>query len=472
MPSSVYRVVVMSIFCAMLNTGSAAVEASGAAVEQQVDRLSFAPMLAKAIPTVVSIRVRAAAGPEQHPLLSHPQFGKLLRQDIVGKSPDEFVSKGSGTIIDANQGFIVTNFHVIERADEIKVRLMDGREYQGHLLGRDPATDVALLRIDARDLAALPIGNSRDARVGDVVIAIGNPLGLEATATMGMVSAIRRTTVGYRNFEGYVQHDASVNSGSSGGPLVNLKGEMIGINTAIVSPVAGHGHVGLGFALPSGIARRIWEQLAKHGIVRRGNIGLKVGDISAEIAHARGLKTPQGALVTSVQSGSPSARAGLQVGDVIVAVTVRGPPEIRLPVVHAAHIDTVVAVQEIGDELVLEVARNADTKRVSVTVSDIKPEPERLVIPEGIVRLGGVVVESLESDDAMFGIVKGIEVTDVRKRSMADFLGLRVGDIITAVDLDKVRKPDDLLRLVKDRRQKFDLHIVREGIPLRVQFPV
>ena len=173
-----------------------------------------------------------------------------------------------------------------------------------------------------------------------------------------------------------------------------------------------------------------------------------------------------------VQSGSPSASAGLRTGDVVVAMTVVGPSEIRFLVTNAADIDTVVGVQEIGRELVFEAARNGEMMKFNLTISDLKSEPERIVIPTDIVRLAGVAVKSLEAGDRMFGIVKGVEVTDVGKQSLAEFLGLRAGDIITAVDQDKIGKPDDLLRLVKERRQKFDLHIVRDQIPLRVQFPV
>lgn len=438
--------------------------------EPVVDRLSFAPMLDKVIPAVVSIRIKAAAGADQHPLLSHPQFGKLLREDLKGGPPDHFVSKGSGVVVDAEKGLIVTNFHVIERADEVIVRLADGREYPSQLVGRDPASDVALLRIDARDLVALPVGASREVRVGDVVVAVGHPLGQDTSASMGMVSAVRRTTVGYRNFEGYIQHDAPVNAGSSGGPLVSLKGELIGINTAILSPTAGN--VGLGFALPSGLARRIWEQLARHGKVRRGLIGVRVEDVTIEIARMRGLKAPQGAIVKHVQEGTSAKRAGLLEGDILIAATVVRPSVFRMSILHAAHLDTMVAVQEIGSEIVLDLERQGSPVRVSVQVEDIRPEPVRLTIPSSVVRMAGVVVESLEFDDAMFGVVKGIEVVDVPKRSLAEFLGLRAGDIIAAVDQDKVRKPDDLLRQIKDRHEKFDLHIVREGIPLRVVFPL
>jgi serine protease Do/serine protease DegQ len=433
-----------------------------------LERASLAPMLEKVLPAVVSIRVKGLQAVEQNPLFNHPLFGQMVKDQMAEPQTREFVSSGSGVVVDTARGLIVTNYHVIEKAKEIKVHLQDGREFDGKLLGRDAATDVATVQIEATNMAGVPIGDSTKVRVGDLVVAIGNPFGLDATATLGMVSSLARTTVGYRDFEAYIQHDAAVNSGNSGGALINMKGELIGINTAILSPSGGN--VGLGFAIPSKMAWHVMEQLVKYGRVRRGWTGAKVSDLTQAKIAELDLGTFKGAIVTSVVKGSPAEQAGAQVNDVITAVTL--PDGQSFAVNNAAQMLAGEAVMEIGQKVTVHVIRNGQPQKVPVVIGDLKREPERVEIPSTVVRMAGVVVGSLEADSPLFGELKGVEVLEVKQGTLAQLVGLLPGDIITQVEQDRIRRPDELLKLVKEKNAKFEMRVVRNGVPVLIKFPL
>lgn len=439
---------------------------------------TFAPILEKAMPGVVSIRARGTQEVEQLAILTNPVFSQLLASDMVPSStkqqgPKGFTSNGSGVIVDAAAGLVITNYHVIESATDIKVKLNDGREFTGELLGQDPAVDIAAVRIKAHRLTAVPIGDSSEARIGDLVFAIGNPLGLDSTATLGMISALRRTAVGYRNFEAYIQHDASVNSGNSGGALLNMRGELIGINTAIVSPSGGS--VGLGFAVPIGAAQRIWAQLVKHGRVMRGHLGMRTTDMRTDLFDTYGLSTTQGAFILQTQPQSPAEKAQLEFADVVTGFDVWNPLTkqwVRLPIARAAQLEAAIAISQIGEEVRLEVKRGFETKLVPMTIADIKPLPETLEVPSTILRLAGVVVQPLGSDNAVFGKVRGVEVVEVKRGTLAELAGLTAGDVMVAIDRDRIRTVEDVVELTKDKKEKFDISIMRDGKPLRIQYPL
>lgn len=437
------------------------------AMTQWLEQGSIAPMLEKIVPAVVSIQTRGFDLIEADPLYSHPLFGQVVQKQL-GKTPEGpkkrgFRSQGSGVIIDPARGIIMTNFHVIERANEIKVKLTDGRELDGKLIGKDAATDLAAVQIDAKDLTGIAMGDSTKLRVGDFVVAVGNPLGLNFTATMGMVSALLRGGVGWRDYEVYIQHDAAVNTGNSGGALINMNGELVGINTAILSPSGGS--VGLGFAIPIVMANQVVGQLVKYGKVRRGTTGLRLGDITPETQAEFGLKVSQGALIRKVQKDSPADKAGLQPGDVITSI-------LGKPIKTRGHAAVIEVIAEVGQTAAAQIDRKGKTMEVTLTIADMKPEQETLVIPADNLRLSGLTVGTIEEDSEYFGEFRGIVVTDVKKGTFPELVGFLPGDIITAVERSKVHKLDDIVELTKDMTGKFDVHVVRKGTPVIVRYPM
>ena len=274
---------------------------------------SLAPVLERVTPAVVNIHTRTRSV-ANNPFANDPFFRRFfgLPKDRVSQS------LGSGVIVDAQRGFILTNNHVIKDADDIQVTLHDGRTVAGEVIGTDPDTEVAVIRIPAADLIQLPLADSDALRVGDFVVAVGNPFGLGQTVTSGIVSALGRRSLRGLNYQNFIQTDASINPGNSGGALINLRGELIGINTAIYSPSGGN--IGIGFAIPSQIARYVMDELITHGMVRRGTLGVAVQDMSAQLAEALDVKLEYGALITRVAEDSSASTAGLQAGDVIITL--------------------------------------------------------------------------------------------------------------------------------------------------------
>ncbi|MDO9242139.1 MAG: trypsin-like peptidase domain-containing protein, partial [Methylicorpusculum sp.] len=290
---------------------------------------SLAPMLETSLPAVVNISTSTNVQVLEHPLMRDPFFRHFFQMPNQ-PSQRQKNSLGSGVIVDSRNGFVLTNNHVIDKADKIMVTLQDGRQLNAKLIGTDPDADIAVIQIPADNLTALPIANSDELRVGDFVIAIGNPFGLGQTVTSGIVSALGRSGLGIEGYENFIQTDASINPGNSGGALVNLNGEFVGMNTAILAPNGGN--VGIGFAIPSNMAMTIKESLVKHGEVRRGLLGVSTQDLSPELVKAFGLETNKGAVVSKVEGNSPAARAGLEPGDIITKVNgqkIKGSHDIR-----------------------------------------------------------------------------------------------------------------------------------------------
>jgi serine protease DegQ len=262
--------------------------------------------------------------------------------------------------------------------------------------------------------------------------------------------------------ESYIQHDASINPGNSGGALINFSGELIGINTTIVSPAGGS--VGLGFAIPSKLALRVGEEIVKYGKVKRGRIGVLTEDMTPELAQTMKVSVVQGALVKIVQKGSPADTAGLKVGDVITAIN-------GIPIRKATDFRAKQAVAEIGEKGTLDYVRDGKTTRVTIATAELKSDPVKVVVPPSIKRLDGVTLTTIQTDETLFGEVAGAEVVEVKTESLAYVMGLLPGDIITAIDQDKVRIPEDVPALTASRDRQFDIHAVRKGAPVLIRIP-
>jgi serine protease Do/serine protease DegQ len=281
---------------------------------------SLAPMLERAMPAVVNISTSTNIQVSENPLMQDPFFREFFNVPEQSRRQQKN-SLGSGVIIDSAQGLVLTNNHVIDKADKILVTLNDGRQLTAELIGTDPDADVAIIRIPGNNLTQLPIADSSQLKVGDFVVAIGNPFGLSQTVTSGIVSALGRSGLGIEKYENFIQTDASINPGNSGGALVNLRGELIGMNTAILAPTGGN--VGIGFAIPSNMIMTIKELLVKHGEVRRGLLGVTTQDLTPELVNAFNLENKQGAAISRIENNSPAAKAGLEPGDIIVSANGR-----------------------------------------------------------------------------------------------------------------------------------------------------
>src|SRR5580700_7859190 len=277
---------------------------------------SLAPLLREVTPAVVNITVRGRVK-EENPLYQDPVFRQFF--DVPKQFERQVQATGSGVIVDAERGYVLTNNHVVEHASNIQIATKDGQRFAAKIVGRDPPTDVAVIQIqNASGLKALPLGDSDKLEVGDFVVAIGNPFGLGQTVTSGIVSALERSGLGIEGYEDFIQTDASINPGNSGGALVDLRGNLVGINTAILAP--GGGNIGIGFAVPINMARHAMDQIIRYGEVKRGRIGVAIQDLTPDIAQGLGTAQTQGAVIARVEPGSPAARAGLQASDVITAV--------------------------------------------------------------------------------------------------------------------------------------------------------
>jgi len=324
---------------------------------------SLAPMLKTITRGVVNIAVKGRVR-EQNPLLQDPFFRRFFSvPQGQGYAERETQATGSGVIVDAVQGYILTNAHVVEHETSITVTTKDNRRYGAKLVGRDAATDVAVLKIETGNLTAVPLGDSDKLQVGDFVVAIGNPFGLGQTVTSGIVSALGRSGLGIEGYEDFIQTDASINPGNSGGALVDLRGNLVGINTAILAP--GGGNIGIGFAVPINMAREVMSQLIRYGEVNRGRIGIAIQDLTPDLAQAMNTRRTDGAVIAKVEPGSAADHAGLRTGDLIVAangVTVHSGTQLR----------NAIGLTRIGDDVRLTVDRGGSERAVNVKVEFAK----------------------------------------------------------------------------------------------------
>ena len=412
---------------------------------------SFAPMLEQVIPAVVTIRV---AGRKLRPILIPPRLkdGKALA--LQAPETEEFGAGGSGVIVDAEQGYIITNNHVIEHATLIEVGLSSGRRMIAKLIGTDVGSDVAVLKVDEPNLPSIELGDSDAMRVGDIVAAVGNPFGLEGTATLGIVSAVMRTEIGHGLFEDYLQIDAQINPGNSGGALVNVRGELIGINTV---GAEGRG-LGIGFAVPINMAKVIMEELITAGRMRRGSTGLIVADLPMELASPREGGVTRGAIVRKVLAKSPAAAAGIEPGAIVVSADNR-------PVRSAAEFVTRTVTVPLGTSIPIVLFAKGEGRMVSLVSADIVIDPEEIALPPEMGSLAGAVVGEILLGNRLYGELLGTEVLRVPADSPAYWIGLEPGDVIVGIDDRRVRSPEDLVYRVARAGGEFRVAIVRDGVP-------
>lgn len=395
-------------------------------------------MLTKVMPAVVNVTTMGE--------ISQPQ-----RQENAPPATKQFQEMGSGVIVNASKGYIITNAHVIKNAKIITVMLSDGRRFKAKLIGVDNLSDLAVIQINAKELIEMPIGNSDLLQVGDFVAAIGNPFGLHQTVTSGVVSALHRSDLGIEGYESFIQTDASINPGNSGGALVNLKGELVGINTALIGPVSGN--VGIGLSIPSNMASQVAAQLIKYGKVNRGVLGVMVQNLTPELADALGLAGKKGALVTNVVKGSPADKAGLKAQDVIERIN-------DVKIESGTQVKNVVGLLPIRTEVSLYIHRKNQPMTLKAQIMD--PESMRKATEPALVSVfDGVRLTNYDELVPQFGKVKGVGVLNVDEVSDAWISGLRPGDVILEANSTPVGNLDQLMESVKDKPKSLLLKVGR-----------
>ena len=400
-------------------------------------RPTLSPLLKKVTPAVVNVGVKGSTNRRSNPLYNDPFFRRFFNApEQAPTRPRQSV--GSGVIINANEGYVLTNHHVINNANEITVTLADGREFTAELIGSDEGTDVALLQVDADNLHELRLGDSDSVEVGDFVVAIGNPFGLGQTVTSGIVSALGRSGLNI-DYEDFIQTDASINPGNSGGALIDFNGNLIGINTAIIAPSGGN--VGIGFAIPAKIAKGIVTQLVEFGGVKRGVLGVMITTVTPALAEALDLNVENGALINQVVEDSAAQAAGLQAGDVVIAVD-------GAPIDTAGDLRNRIGLKRIDDEVNLNIIRDGKQKTINAKVG----EPGATMLAGGtkIEKLKGAEFTNIPSEHPQQGQVEGVLVTKVESGSPAARSGLRQNDIVQTVNNRNVRSVDDLANILEN----------------------
>ncbi len=412
---------------------------------------TLSPLLKEVTAAVVNISVMSKVQTTQNPLFNDPFFRRFF--DLPERAPVQpRMSAGSGVIIDAEKGYVLTNHHVVEGADEVRVTLKVRRTFEAKRIGSDPATDIALLQIEAEGLTALEFGDSDILEVGDFVVAIGNPFGLGQTVTSGIVSALGRSGINLEGYEDFIQTDAPINPGNSGGALVTLDGNLAGINTAIIAP--GGGNVGIGFAVPANMAKAVMGQLIEYGEVRRGRLGVYIQDITPDLAEALGSKSVRGALVTQVEPKSSAERSGIKPGDIIIRVNdqdIRTSTELR----------NTIGLIPAGQMIQVTLLRDEQSVTVDIELSADAREAAKIALAE---RLAGAVLQDI--DPRTRGAMEGVLVADVERDSPAWNKGLRPGDVIVSVNRRPVKSVEELRGALEDARQTIALRIVRGNAAL------
>ena len=396
---------------------------------------SLAPMLERTTPAVVNISTKGRVTEQQHPLLRDPFFRRFF--GVPDQRQRRAESLGSGVIVDSDNGLILTNHHVIEHASEINVKLHDGRSLKAELIGADPNTDVAVIQVAADGLHAVTLADSDRLRVGDFVVAIGNPFGLGQTVTSGIVSALGRSGLGIEDYEDFIQTDASINPGNSGGALVNLRGELVGINTAIIAP--GGGNVGIGFAIPSNMAVDIMSQLVSHGKVRRGLLGVVLQTLTPDLANAFGVESTDGAVIVKIKTGSPADKAGMQPGDIIIAINGD-----RVTTANDAH--NQLGLLTVGEAVAVDVIR--DGQPIALTTHLAERQVASVDSAELHPKLVGASLSDIDASSPYFGYLNGVQVNEVQPGSIADRGVLIEGDLITGANRITTRNLSELAQVL------------------------
>jgi serine protease Do/serine protease DegQ len=407
---------------------------------------TLAPMIEKTRPAVVNIATRGSVDMQNHPLLNDPLFQRFFKGFENLPQRQEIKSLGSGVIIDADAGYIVTNHHVIDGADEIAVTLHDGQQLEAKIVGSDPEADVAILKVEHDNLTHIPFADSSKLRVGDFTVAIGNPFGLGQTVTSGIISALGRTGLGIEGYEDFIQTDASINPGNSGGALVNLRGELIGINTAILAS-GGTGNVGIGFAIPINMVRQLIDQLIEYGEVRRGMLGVIMQNLTPELAGAFGLDVHQGVVISQVVEDSAASKAGLKAGDVVSEINGK-------PVKSASAMRNMVGLMRVGAKMKITVIRDGKEKVLTAIIQD---EVEQSIAGEKLnPRLAGASIEGHDEGGNQY-----LVVAEVVRGSAAWNARLRKGDLILSVNRTSVKTLNDLKKMVKYNDTKILMNVQR-----------
>ena len=449
----------LKIFVVVMLAMTGPVHAGLPPVDSQGQPLpTLAPMLEGATRAVVNIATREQLRQQDNPLLRDPFFRFFFgAPESRPQQHSQPQSLGSGVIIDAEQGLLITNHHVIDKADEISVTLSDGRTLAAELVGSDPEADIAVIRIPAEKLTAMPLADSDQLRVGDFVVAIGNPFGLGQTVTSGIVSALGRSGLGIEGYEDFIQTDASINPGNSGGALVDLSGHLVGMNTAILAP--GGGNVGIGFAIPVNMAKKIIAQLVEYGEVRRGRLGIAVQALTPELAQAFDISNSHnGVLITQIDSGSAAQKAGLNVGDVIIEVDGRAVDDV-------ADLRNILGLIRVNEQVRLKVLHNGNSRTLTAVVDEVKHVQRDGESFSG--RLAGAVFAVIEQQElGRKQPVSGIVVTEVAAGSPAWRTNLRPGDVITSINRQPVSNFKDMERAIKRSDSAILMNIQRGNMAL------
>jgi serine protease Do/serine protease DegQ len=413
---------------------------------------SLAPMLEQVSPAVVNIATTTRVR-QRNPLLEDPFFRRFFTLPNQPRRERRAHSAGSGVIVDAAQGYVLTNAHVVDGAEEVEITLKDGRSFKAEVIGADTEVDLAVVQVkaDGENLSEITIADSTSLRVGDFVIAIGNPFGLGQTVTSGIVSALGRTGLGIDGYENFIQTDASINPGNSGGALVNLRGELIGINTAIIAPAGGN--VGIGFAIPTEMAVNVMQQLIEHGEVRRGVLGVTIQDLSPELAEAFGIKRQQGVVITQVMEDSAASDAGLIAGDVVVEVD-------GAPVKRSSDLRNKVGLSPVGERVELKIIRNGKPLTVEAV---IRETTERTASGADVSQyLEGASLRNLREGELPHAKA-GVLVESVEQGSAAWRAGVRAGDVIINANRQEITTMEGLAKAIPNKDEGILLRINRNG---------
>ena len=426
--------------------------------------LSLAPMLKKVMPAVVNITARGEArildsttkelAPDELPPNKNHQAVPLLNQ--------EFTSIGSGVIIDANKAYIITNAHVVQHATSITVTLNDHRRLDAKLIGSDTPSDIAVLQVKAKDLTALSFANSDHLQIGDFVVAIGNPFGLNhagsaQSVTSGIISGLQRSKLGVAgqtDYEDFIQTDAAINPGNSGGALVDLSGKLVGINTAILSTHANAGNIGIGFAIPSNMATSVAQQIIQYGKVRRGLLGVIAQNLTPELAQAFGHAHLTGAIVTQITPLSPAADKGIRVGDIITHINNKA-------VKSAADVRNRVGLMRVGSNIPIKLVRGTQTLTLNIT--SINPKEHHNKVMQQNHFLYGLAAQDVDQVHPIQGHIKGIGIVAIAKDSAAFHAGLQPGDIIVSANQKPVHSMQELTTIAKHSQHQLLLQVMRQG---------